>query len=77
MKVKVHYFGRFVEITGKTYEIIELDDGALVRDVVEYLKKKYPLLQKEHIETSVNGKYVSENDPLGSEISVFPIISGG
>ncbi len=77
MKVKIRYFGRFAAEIGKFSEEIEIEEGARVKDLILLLKEKYPLLKNEVVEVSIGGKYAREDDPLASEISVFPIISGG
>jgi len=77
MRVHIRYFGRFAADIGKFSEEIEMDDNSTVKDLVEFLKTKYPFLKNEVIEVSINGKYAKEEDPIAPEISVFPIISGG
>ncbi len=77
MRVHIRYFGRFAADIGKFSEDIEFDDKATVKELVEFLKRKYPFLKDELVEVSINGKYAKDDDPLASEVSVFPVISGG
>ncbi len=77
MRVRIRYFGRFAADIGKFSEDIEFDDKATVKELVEFLKRKYPFLKDEVVEVSINGKYAKDDDPLASEVSVFPVISGG
>ena len=78
MKIKIRYFGRFVIETDKFSEELKIDKRITVRDLISILKKKYPKLEGEEIEVSVNGRYTGEDEEIKSkEISVFPIISGG
>ena len=77
MRIRIRYFGRFAADIGKFSEEIEMDDKATVKELIKFLKKKYPFLKDEVIEVSINGEYAKEDDPIAPEISVFPIISGG
>ena len=77
MRVRIRYFGRFAADIGKFSEEIEFDDKATVKDLIEFLKEKYPFLKDDVIEVSIDGKYAKEDDPIAPEVSVFPIISGG
>ncbi len=77
MRVKIRYFGRFAAEIGKFSEEIDIEDKATVKDLVTLLQGKYPFLKDEVVEVSINGKYAKDDDPLASEVSVFPVISGG
>ncbi len=77
MRVRIRYFGRFATEIGKFSEEIEINENANVKDLIEFLKEKYPFLKDEVIEVSIDGKYAKEEDPIAPEVSVFPIISGG
>ncbi len=77
MKISVRYFGRFAVELGKFSEEVDMPDGATVKELIEFLKKRYPVLEREIIEVSIDGKYADPKTPLKSEVSVFPTISGG
>ena len=78
MKVKVRYYGRFVTLLNKFEDTIEVSEGYTVKDLVEFLKKKYPQLKNEYIEVSIDGKYAHEEATVDAgEIAVYPVISGG
>ena len=77
MRVRIRYFGRFAAEIGKFSEEIEISENATVKDLIEFLKERYPFLKDEVIEVSIDGKYAKEDDPIAPEVSVFPIISGG
>ncbi len=77
MKIRIRYFGRFAADIGKFSEEIEISENATVKDLIEFLKERYPFLKDEVIEVSIDGNYAKEDDPIAPEVSVFPIISGG
>ncbi|AMM53833.1 ubiquitin-like small modifier protein 1 [Pyrococcus kukulkanii] len=89
MKVKVKYLARFRTLTGIDEEIIELPEGATVKDLIEEIKKKYPKFREEvfgegfdedaDANIAVNGRYVSWDERLndGDVVGIFPPVSGG
>lgn len=77
MRVKIRYFGRFAIELGKFSEEVEIPDGARVRDLIDFLREKYPSLRNERIEISVNGRYAREDEEIKGEVAVYPPISGG
>ena len=77
MIVKIRYFGRFAAEIGKFSEEIEMPDNSKVKDLVKFLKEKYPFLKDEVVEVSIDGNYAKDDDLIASEVSVFPVISGG
>lgn len=78
MRVRIRYYGRFVTLLKKFEEWVELPEGAKVKDLIAFLRTKYPQLEGEHIEVSVNGRYASEDARIeAKEIAVYPIVSGG
>jgi len=77
VRVKIRYFGRFAMELGKFSEEVEIPDGARVRDLIDFLREKYPSLRNERIEISVNGRYAREDEEIKGEVAVYPPISGG
>jgi molybdopterin converting factor subunit 1 len=84
MLVKVLYFASTREITGKTQEAVELEDGSTVKDLQTRLSAAYVLLDFERhcIKLAVNKQYQTEDTLLtklkdGDEVALIPPISGG
>lgn len=73
---------------GKSEEELEVPDGITVRDLIEILKERYPVLKNEvfaedddfaDVNVSRNGRYVRFDEVLkdGDVIAIFPPVSGG
>ena len=87
MKVRVKYFARFRELAGASEEIVELPDGAKIKDLIEIIKERHPKFRDEVFEQSEdadvnvsrNGSYVSFDEELkdGDVVALFPPASGG
>lgn len=88
MRIKVRYFARYRSLVGKSEEELEVPDGITVRDLIEILKERYPVLKNEvfaedddfaDVNVSRNGRYVRFDEVLkdGDVIAIFPPVSGG
>ncbi len=77
MRVRVKYFGRFAVNIGKFSEEIEVPEGITVGKFIEILRSRYRSFKNEEIEISIGGKYARKDEPLGNEVAVYPVISGG
>ena len=56
MKVQVHFFGIFRSIAKRSEQVVELSEGSVVRDLLDYLMNQYikmaPVLSPEKIQKS-------------------------
>lgn len=88
MKVKVRYFARYRSLVGTDEEEIEIPEGSTVRDLIEILKERHPVLKNEvfaedddlaDVNVSKNGRYVRFDEILkeGDVVALFPPVSGG
>lgn len=88
MKVKVRYFARFRSLVGTGEEELEVLDGIKVRELIDIIKERHPILKNEvfaedddlaDVNVSRNGRYVSFDEVLndGDTIALFPPVSGG
>ena len=88
MKVTVRYFARYRSLIGKSEEELEVPDGITVRELIEILRERHPILKTEvfaedddlaDVNVSRNGRYVRFDEVLrdGDTVAVFPPVSGG
>ncbi|ANF22432.1 ubiquitin-like small modifier protein 1 [Thermococcus piezophilus] len=88
MKVKVRYFARFRSLVGTGEEELEVLDGIKVRELIDIIKERHPILKNEvfaedddlaDVNVSRNGRYVNFDEVLndGDTIALFPPVSGG
>jgi sulfur-carrier protein len=79
MQIKVKYFGAFAEQTGKTEEVIILDETGLeVQDFRSYCFQKYGLEDDDSIRVAVN-QMINKKGFLenGDEVAFLPPYAGG
>ena len=78
MRIEVKYYAWIREKIGEK-EMLEVDDGATVREIVEKLREKHADLAGENILIAVNGRTVDLNTCLkeGDLVAVFPPAGGG
>ena len=76
--IKVHYFARLRELTGKSEEVIE-QDSLTVRELLNWAEVTYPGFGKDTIQVAVNEEYALKDDIIKSgDICAFiPPVSGG
>jgi MoaD family protein len=75
MIIKVKFVASIKERTGCPEVIVEVDKGANVRYLIEFLKEEYPKLSRpEDFVISVNKRQVSEDLIMkdGDELSILP-----
>jgi len=88
MKVRVRYFARYRSLVGKSEEELEVPEGITVRELIEILKERHPVLKNEvfaeeddlaDVNVSRNGRYVRFDEVLrdGDVVAIFPPVSGG
>ena len=76
--IKVNYFARLCELTGKAVETLERDNMT-VQDLLDWAEDTYPGFGKDTIHVAVNEEYALKNDVIQSgDICAFiPPVSGG
>ncbi len=87
LKIRIRYLLWLKEKLGKEYEYIELSDNSNIKDLIDYLCKKYGFLRELFSEDTdtrgliilVNGKPVKNDQRLGNndEVVILPPVSGG
>jgi len=80
VRVRVRYFASFRDMTGKTEEWVEVQEGTTVegiRDHVRGLHEK--IARKEQVLVAVNGTFTPLDKVIeeGDEVAFFPPVSGG
>ena len=76
--IKVSYFARLRELTGKPEETIERE-SMTVRELLDWAETKYPGFGKDTVHVAVNEEYALKEDVIHSgDICAFiPPVSGG
>lgn len=81
MRVRVLFFGMLKDLAGKSAEEIELQDQALVRDLLAHYESRIPELKKSlgSLALAVNQQYAGTDTRLhaGDEVALLPPVSGG
>jgi MoaE-MoaD fusion protein len=81
MRVRILFFGMLKDLAGKSSDSLELPDGALVRDVLEYCVSQEPRLKEAlaSLAVAVNQQYAGPQTELKSddEVALLPPVSGG
>ncbi len=81
MRVRVLFFGRLKDLAGKSSDVLELRDGASVRDLLEHYALQVPRLKEllSSLAVAVNQEYSGPETKLGSndEVALLPPVSGG
>jgi len=88
VRVTVRYFARYRSLVGKSEEELEVPEGITVRELIEILKERHPVLKNEvfaedddlaDVNVSRNGRYVRFDEVLhdGDIVAIFPPVSGG
>ena len=81
MRVRVLFFGMLKDIVGKSTELVDLQDGASVRDLLSAYETRIPALKPAlaSIALAVNQQYANPNMQLkpDDEVALLPPVSGG
>ena len=78
MRIEINYYAWLREKIGEK-ELLEVEDGATLKKVVEKLVEKHECLRSESFLIAVNGRLVNPCTPLkeGDAVSLFPPAGGG
>ncbi len=81
MRVRVLFFGMLKDLAGKSSDLLELPDGALVSDVLAHYSAEVPRMREAlaSVAVAVNQEYAGAETVLNSndEIALLPPVSGG
>ena len=81
MRVRVLFFGMLKDLAGKASDVVELYEGASIRDLLSHYEAQIPRLKGAlpSIALAVNQQYASPDAKLKSddEIALLPPVSGG
>ncbi len=81
MRVRVLFFGILKDLAGKVSDEIDLEDGALVRDLLTGCQARIPRLKESmsSLAVAVNQQYAGPETKLkaGDEVALLPPVSGG
>jgi len=81
MHVRVLFFGGLKDLAGKSSDLLELPEGALVRDVLGHYLGQVPRLKESlaSLAVAVNQEYAGAETGLksGDEVALLPPVSGG
>jgi molybdopterin converting factor subunit 1 len=81
MRVRVLLFGMLKDLAGKSSDLLDLPDGALVRDVLAHYGAEVPRMRESlaSLAVAVNQEYAGAETRLKSddEVALLPPVSGG
>ncbi len=81
MRVRVLFFGGLKDIVGKSSDLLELPEGAVVRDVLAHYLAQVPRMSElaASLAVAVNQEYSGAETELrtGDEVALLPPVSGG
>jgi molybdopterin converting factor subunit 1 len=81
MRVRILFFGGLKDLAGKSSDLLELPDGALVRDVLAHYLAEVPRMKESlaSLAVAVNQEYSGAETRLKSddEVALLPPVSGG
>jgi MoaD family protein len=81
MRITIHFFSYFKELTGCAETSEEISEGANISDLFDLISKKFPKLttMKKSTLVAVGVDYQTWNYVLkeGDEVSLFPPVQGG
>jgi molybdopterin converting factor subunit 1 len=81
MRVRVLFFGGLKDLAGRSEDLLELPEGALVRDVLAHYLSKVPRMKEfvASLAVAVNQEYAGAETGLksGDEVALLPPVSGG
>jgi molybdopterin synthase catalytic subunit len=81
VRVKVLFFGQLKDITGRSQDALEIQEGATLKDVFEHYALEYPKMQqiRGSVVIACNQNFAEASTRVldGDEIAFLPPVSGG
>jgi molybdopterin converting factor subunit 1 len=81
MRVRVLFFGVLKDVAGRSSDLLDLPDGAVVRDLLAHYRAEVPGMKEAlgAIAVAVNREYAGAESVLASddEVALLPPVSGG
>lgn len=81
MRVRVLFFGVLKDLAGKSSDVLDLQDGVSLRDLLAHYETQIPRLKETlpSIALAVNQEYADPDATLkaGDEVALLPPVSGG
>lgn len=81
LKVKIRYFALYRDLSGKSDEILDVNEGSTLATLLDSVKKVHPIFEKQPGEflLALNEEYAERDAVLseGDEVAIFPNVSGG
>lgn len=79
MNITVKYFAYFKETTGLSEEIIKLESGSSLNELLDIITKKYNFKKEKNMIISINHDYAKTDAKLkeGDEVAIMLPASGG
>ena len=81
MQVRVLFFGILKQVIGKSVDLIDLPEGASLRDLLSRYESQVPTLKQSlpSLALAVNQQYAGPDTPLtpNDEVALLPPVSGG
>src|ERR1700741_5165049 len=81
MRVRVLFFGILRDMVGKSMDLIDLPEGASVRDAIAHYESQVPRLKDSlsSLALAVNQQYAGPDTKLSAddEVALLPPVSGG
>src|SRR5580658_3375776 len=81
MRVRVLFFGMLKDLAGKSSDVLDLPEGALVRDLMEHYVSEIPQMRQSmaSLAVAVSQEYAGPETVLKSddEVALLPPVSGG
>ena len=81
MRVRVLFFGMLRDLVGKSSDVIDVREGASIRDVLDEYQARIPRLKDSlpSLALAINQHYASPDSKVhhGDEIALLPPVSGG
>jgi len=79
MRIKVRFFAAHRESVGAGYEWYEVPDSARLKDIIEIVVRRHPVLKIDGAAFGLNRRLATPSVRLsdGDEVAILPPVSGG